>query len=52
MLENVRRFEAGEPLLGHDPSFPFDRLRAEQRVIPVEEPWQSVGAYDGVPVRG
>jgi phthalate 4,5-dioxygenase oxygenase subunit len=45
MLENVRRFEAGEPLMGHDPAIPFDRLIAEQRLIGIDEPWQVVGAY-------
>jgi hypothetical protein len=47
MLENVRRFRAGEPLIGHDPAIPLHRLRSEQLVIPVERPWQSVGAYAG-----
>jgi hypothetical protein len=46
MLENVRRFEAGEPLMARDPSIPFDRLIAEQRLVPIDEPWQVVGAYE------
>jgi phthalate 4,5-dioxygenase oxygenase subunit len=45
MLEALRRFEAGEPLLGHDAAIPYGRLRGDQRVIPIGEPWQSVGAY-------
>jgi phthalate 4,5-dioxygenase oxygenase subunit len=46
-LENVRRYRAGEPLIGHDPAIPFARLASEQRVIPIAEPWQSVGAHAG-----
>ena len=44
MLEALRRHEAGEPLLGHD-GIPYERLRGDQRVIPITEPWQTVGAY-------
>jgi phthalate 4,5-dioxygenase oxygenase subunit len=46
MLEALRRHEAGETPLGHD-GVPYDRLRGDQRVIPIAEPWQSVGAYAG-----
>ena len=45
MLEALRRFEGGEPLIGHDPAIPFERLRGDQQVIPADRPWQSVGAY-------
>ncbi|MDB5070528.1 MAG: MarR family transcriptional regulator [Candidatus Eremiobacteraeota bacterium] len=45
MLEALRRFEAGEPLLGQDTPIPYERLRGDQQVIPIGEPWQSVGAY-------
>jgi phthalate 4,5-dioxygenase len=45
MLEALLRFEAGEPLIGHDAATPFERLRGDQKVIPIDEPWQSVGAY-------
>ncbi len=47
MLEAVTRFQRGEPLIGHDPSIPLDRLRSEQLVVPLERPWQSIGAYAG-----
>ena len=46
-LENVRRLQAGELLIGHDPAIPFDRLASEQRVIPIDTPWQTVGAHAG-----
>ncbi|GAC1659358.1 MAG: Rieske 2Fe-2S domain-containing protein [Candidatus Elarobacter sp.] len=49
MLEALRRFDAGEPPIGHDVPVPYDRLRGDQRIIPIGEPWQSVGAYDGLP---
>ncbi len=50
-LENIRRFQAGEALIGHDPACAFDRLASEQRVIPIDQPWQSVGAFAGEMVR-
>nr|WP_317995340.1 hypothetical protein [Vulcanimicrobium alpinum] len=45
--KNVRRFQAGEPLIGHDSAIPFTRLASEQRVILIGAPWRSVGAYGG-----
>jgi phthalate 4,5-dioxygenase oxygenase subunit len=47
MLEGVRRFQAGEPLIGHEASIPYGRLRSEQKIIPIDEPWQQVGAFAG-----
>ncbi|MBV9440825.1 MAG: Rieske 2Fe-2S domain-containing protein [Candidatus Eremiobacteraeota bacterium] len=47
MLEALRRFETGETPLGHDAAVPWGRLRGDQAVIPVGEPWQNVGAYQG-----
>ena len=47
MLEAVRRFQDGKPLIGLDPGMPYDKIRSEQLVVPVEQPWQSVGAYAG-----
>lgn len=49
MQEALHRFEAGEPLIAPDPSFPYDRLIADQRVIAINSPWQDVGAYDPSP---
>lgn len=43
----MRRFQAGEPLIGHDSAIPFTRLASEQRVILIGAPWRSVGAYGG-----
>ena len=50
MLEAVKRFQDGQPLIGHDPAIPWDRVRSEQLVIPRDQPWQTVGAYAGEPV--
>ncbi|MFN2460918.1 MAG: Rieske 2Fe-2S domain-containing protein [Candidatus Velthaea sp.] len=47
MLETVRRFESGEPLVGQDTDIPYDQMASEQRVIPIDEPWQIVGAHAG-----
>jgi phthalate 4,5-dioxygenase oxygenase subunit len=47
MLEAVRRYQNGDPLIGQEAAIPFDRLRSEQKIIPIDAPWQSVGAYAG-----
>ena len=47
MLETVRRFRAGEPLVGQEHGIAYERLASEQRIIPIGEPWQSVGAHAG-----
>jgi hypothetical protein len=47
MLEAVRKFQNGEPLIGLTPGMPYDKIRSEQLVVPIEQPWQSVGAYAG-----
>jgi phthalate 4,5-dioxygenase len=47
MLDAVRAFQAGEPLIGHDPAIPHDRIRSEQKIVPITQPWQSVGAFAG-----
>ena len=44
LLDAVGRFQRGEPLVGQDGTVPFDRLRAEQSVIPIDRPWQTLGA--------
>ena len=39
-------------IVGRDPAIPYDRVRSEQKIIPIDQPWQPVGAYAGeqVPV--
>jgi phthalate 4,5-dioxygenase oxygenase subunit len=47
MLDAVRRFQDGLPLIGLDPGLPYGRIRSEQKIVPIDTPWQSVGAYAG-----
>jgi hypothetical protein len=47
MLEAVRLFQAGKPLIGLDPNTPYGKIRTEQLIVPIDQPWQSVGAYAG-----
>ncbi len=47
MLEAVRRYQDGRPLIGLDPGLQYDKIRSEQLVVPIDRPWQSVGAYAG-----
>jgi phthalate 4,5-dioxygenase oxygenase subunit len=47
LLDALDRFEAGEPPIGQDPAIPYGRLRSEQKIIAIDEPWQRVGAYAG-----
>jgi phthalate 4,5-dioxygenase oxygenase subunit len=44
MLEAVKRFQSGEPLIGHDPTIDWGRVKSEQLIMPVHQPWQSLGA--------
>ncbi len=44
MLENVALHERGELPIGVGPSIPYGRIASEQRVIPIDTPWQIVGA--------
>jgi phthalate 4,5-dioxygenase oxygenase subunit len=50
MLDAVRALQAGEDPLGLDPSIPYDRLGSDARVVPIDMPWQAVGAFAGEPV--
>jgi len=47
MLEGLRAFQAGKPPIGIDPSIPYDRIRSEQKIVPIDQPWQAVGAFGG-----
>ena len=46
-LENIRNVAAGQPAIGAERSIDWPHLRSEQRIIPIEEPWQQVGAFAG-----
>jgi len=47
LLETLRRSQAGEALVGQESPIAYERMASEQRVIPIDEPWQSVGAHAG-----
>jgi phthalate 4,5-dioxygenase oxygenase subunit len=47
MLESIRRFIDGGTPIGLDATLPYGRIRSEQKIVPVDQPWQSVGAYAG-----
>jgi phthalate 4,5-dioxygenase oxygenase subunit len=45
MLENVAMNERGETPIGLQPGVPYGLIASEQRVIPIDQPWQTVGAH-------
>jgi phthalate 4,5-dioxygenase oxygenase subunit len=47
MLEALRDFQQGKAPMGIDAAFPYGTIRSEQKVIPIDQPWQTVGAYAG-----
>ncbi len=47
MLENIQRVADGKPAIGTEGDVPYPLLRSEQRVIPIAEPWQQIGAFAG-----
>jgi phthalate 4,5-dioxygenase oxygenase subunit len=50
MLEAVKKFQAGEPLIGHDPAIDWSRVKSEQLLMPIDQPWQSLGTETAAPV--
>ena len=47
MSDALSAFLADGSLVGQDPSIPYDRVRSEQKIIAIDQPWQTVGAYAG-----
>jgi phthalate 4,5-dioxygenase oxygenase subunit len=47
MLDALRRYQDGLPLIGLEPGLPYGRIRSEQKIVGIDEPWQSVGAFAG-----
>ena len=43
LIDNVRRMESNAPLIGLEERIDYPELRAEQAVVPIDRPWQSVG---------
>ena len=50
MLSAVKAFMSGAEPLGIDPGIPYERIRSEEMIVPIETPWQAVGAFAGEPV--
>ncbi len=50
LLDAVRAFQAGAPPLGLYPAIPYDRIATDERLIPVDVPWETVAAFAGEPV--
>jgi phthalate 4,5-dioxygenase oxygenase subunit len=47
MLRALTDFMAGKEPIGLDPSIPYHRLRSDEKVVPIDAPWQSVGTFAG-----
>ncbi|HEY2555404.1 MAG TPA: Rieske 2Fe-2S domain-containing protein [Candidatus Cybelea sp.] len=51
MIDSARRFvKDGEAPLGLREPVAYDKLRAEEKIISIDTPWQTVGAFAGEPV--
>ena len=47
LLDSVRKFsERADPPIGLDVEVAYDKIRAEERIIPIDAPWQIVGAVE------
>jgi phthalate 4,5-dioxygenase oxygenase subunit len=44
MLENVKRFQAGETLIGLGPDVSYPNIASKQNIIPITESWKDMGA--------
>jgi phthalate 4,5-dioxygenase oxygenase subunit len=49
MLDAVRIFLNGEPLIGHDPSIDWGKVKSEQLIMPRDKPWQELGKIARTP---
>jgi phthalate 4,5-dioxygenase oxygenase subunit len=47
MLDAVRAHQAGALPPGLDPAIPYDRLASDERIVPIDTPWQAVAAFAG-----
>jgi phthalate 4,5-dioxygenase oxygenase subunit len=47
MTESLERSMRGEDPIGLHVPVSYERMRSEQRIIPIDEPWQQVGAFAG-----
>jgi phthalate 4,5-dioxygenase oxygenase subunit len=47
LIDGVRRFATGEPPLGLARPVDYGKLRAQEGIIPIDTPWQTLGAFAG-----
>jgi phthalate 4,5-dioxygenase len=48
LLESVRRFvDSGQPPLGLAEPVAYRNVKAEEKIIPIDAPWQTVGSFAG-----
>ena len=47
MLEAVRAFMVGGEPLGLDSAIPYERIATDERIVPIDTPWQAVAAKAG-----
>ena len=52
MLQSLDRYEQGGRPGGLAEPVPYERLRADDKVVPLDVPWQTGGAYADEPVTG
>lgn len=45
LLQSIEEFRNGTPPIGLRDTVPYQRLRAEDRIVPLDSPWQAVGAF-------
>jgi hypothetical protein len=50
MLQQARAVAAGETPRGLGAAVPWERLASDERTIPRDQPWETVGAFAGEPV--
>ena len=46
LLDSLDRFERGEPPIGLQQPIPYDKLSGADAIIPIDAPWQTVGAIE------
>jgi phthalate 4,5-dioxygenase len=50
LLGAVRSLQDGELPPGLDPTIPYARIATDERLVPIDTPWQAVAAFAGEPV--
>ena len=50
LLQAVRAFQAGQFPLGLDAPIPYESIRSQAKVVPIDIPWQQVSHHPGAPL--